>query len=123
MPVNAGEGSKNMIPMRGSNDEKLDALFRAFAACPTPEPSANFMPTLWQKIESRQTFTFSFRRMANAFAAAAVALTLALSVYMYVPHAAPAPSLSYLDMLAEAHPLVAPDLMSPAQMELTESAK
>jgi len=66
-----------MIPMHGSNDEKLDALFRAFAACPVPEPSANFMPMLWQKIESRQTFTFSFRRMANAFAAAAVALTVA----------------------------------------------
>jgi len=114
-----------MIPMRGSNEEKLDALFRAFAACPTPEPSANFMPTLWQKIESRQTqtFTFSFRRIANAFAAAAMALTLALSVYMFAPHAAPLPSQSYLDVLAEAHPIVAPDLVSPVQMELTESGK
>lgn len=113
-----------MIPMRGSNDEKLDALFRAFAACPTPEPSANFMPTLWQKIESRQTFTFSFRRMANAFAAAAVTLTVALSVYMYVPHAAPAlPSQNYVDVLADANPIVAPDLMSPAQMEWTEAGR
>jgi anti-sigma factor RsiW len=123
MPANAGEGSKNMIPMRGSNDEKLDALFRAFAACPTPEPSANFMPTLWQKIESRQTFTFSFRRMANAFAAAAVALTVALSVYMYVPHASAVPSQTYVDVLAEAHPIVAPDLLSPAQLELTDSGR
>jgi hypothetical protein len=123
MPADAGEGSINMIPMRGSNDEKLDALFRAFAACPTPEPSANFMPTLWQKIESRQTFTFSFRRMANAFTAAAVALTVALSLYMYVPRAAPTPSQSYLDMLAEAHPIVAPDLASPTQLELTDSGR
>jgi hypothetical protein len=112
-----------MIPMRGSNDEKLDALFRAFAACPTPEPSANFMPTLWQKIESRQTFTFSFRRIANTFAAAAVALTLGLSVYMYVPHAAALPSQTYVDVLAEAHPIVAPDLLSPAQMEVIESGR
>jgi len=112
-----------MIPMHGSNEEKLDALFRAFAACPAPEPSANFMPTLWQKIESRQTFTFSFRRIANAFAAAAMALTVALSVYMYVPHAPAVPSQTYVDVLAEAHPIVAPDLLSPAQLELTESGR
>jgi hypothetical protein len=112
-----------MNAMRGSNDEKLDALFRAFAACPTPEPSANFMPTLWQKIEARQQFTFSFRRMANTFAAAAVALTLALSVYMYIPRAAAVPSQNYVDILAEANPIIAPDLASPAQLELTESGK
>jgi len=107
-----------MTPMRGNNEEKLDALFRAFAACPTPEPSANFMPTLWQKIEARQTFTFSFRRMANAFAAAAVALTLALSVYMYVPRTnLSLPSQTYLDVLADSHPLVAPELVSPARLE------
>lgn len=103
--------------MRGNNEEKLDALFRAFAACPTPEPSANFMPVLWQKIEARQTFTFSFRRMANTFAAAAVALTVALSVYMYVPRTPAVPSQTYLDALADAHPLVAPELVSPARLE------
>src|SRR5215475_10377933 len=105
MPGRPGEGNKGMIPMRGNQEEKLDALFRAFAACPTPEPSANFMPTLWQKIEARQTFTFSFRRMANTFAAAAVALTLALSVYMYIPRSNPAPAQSYLDVLADTNPL------------------
>ena len=31
------------------------------------------MPNLWQRIESRQRFTFSFRRMANALMTAAVA--------------------------------------------------
>ena len=112
-----------MTPMHGSNDEKLDALFRAFAACPTPEPSANFMPTLWQKIESRQTFTFSFRRFAHTFAAAALALTVALSVYMFVPHGTPLPSQTYVDMLAEANPIITPDLPSPAQLELTDSGK
>lgn len=107
-----------MTPMRGNNEEKLDALFRAFAACPTPEPSANFMPVLWQRIEARQTFTFSFRRMANAFAAAAVALTVALSVYMYVPRVNTAvPSQTYLEVLADAHPLAAPELLSPARLE------
>jgi hypothetical protein len=31
--------------------QELDALFRAFVACPILEPSANFMPTFSQKIE------------------------------------------------------------------------
>ena len=113
-----------MTPMRGNNEKKLDALLRAFAACPIPEPSANFMPVLWQKIEARQTFTFSFLRMANAFAAAAVALTLALGVYMYMPRSTPSavPAQTYLDVLADAHPLVAPELVSPARLEY-ESGK
>ena len=61
--------------MHGSDDQKLDALFRAYHdACVVPEASANFMPNLWARIESRQRFTFSFRRMANALTTAAVAL-------------------------------------------------
>src|SRR5258706_368782 len=60
-----------MNSMRGNDDQKLDALFGAYrAACGGPEPSANFMPNLWARIESRQSVTFSFRRMANAFATA-----------------------------------------------------
>ena len=58
-----------MNSMHGSDDQKLDALFRAYRRClsGTRTPSANFMPNLWARIESRQRFTFSFRRMANAF--------------------------------------------------------
>ena len=56
-----------MNSMHGSDDQKLDALFRAYNdACVAPEANANFMPNLWARIESRQRFTFSFRRMANA---------------------------------------------------------
>jgi len=66
-----------MNSMRGNDDQKLDALLGAYrAACKGPEPSANFMPELWARIESRQSFTFSFRRMANAFTTAAVALSV-----------------------------------------------
>lgn len=116
--------NENRLNENGLNEKKLNALFETFAALPNPEPSANFMPVLWQKIEARQqqTFTFSFKRMANAFAAAAVALTLALSVYMYVPRTPSLPSQSYLDVLADAHPLTAPELISPARMEY-ESGK
>ena len=74
--------------MHGSDEQRLDALFRAYRqACGEPEASANFMPELWARIESRQTFTFSFRRMANAFVTAAVALSIALGAYMSIPRA------------------------------------
>jgi hypothetical protein len=103
------------MSMRGNEDENLDALFRAYRdACPDPEASANFMPTLWARIDSRQTFLFSFRRMANAFVTAAVALSIALGVYMAVPRSTPgsAPE-TYVEALADANPLDNPDVVSP----------
>jgi hypothetical protein len=104
------------MSMRGNEDEKLDALFRAYRdASPDPEASANFMPTLWARIDSRQTFLFSFRRMANAFVTAAVALSIALGVYMTIPRSTPgtAPE-TYVEALADANPLDNPDIVSPA---------
>lgn len=103
------------MAMRGNEDE-LDALFRAYRdACPDPEASANFMPTLWARIESRQTFLFSFRRMANAFVTAAVALSIALGVYLTVPRSAQSPAAeTYVEVLAAANPLDTPDIVSPA---------
>jgi len=104
------------MSMRGNDDEKLDALFRAYRdACPDPEVSANFMPTLWARIESRQTFLFSFRRMANAFVTAAVALSIALGVFMSIPRSTPTSTPeTYVEALADANPLDNPDIVSPA---------
>jgi len=113
-----------MDSMRGNNEERLDALFRAYhAACPIPEASANFMPELWRKIESRQTVTFSFRRMANAFVTAALALTVALGVYMSVPHSNPYTPQSYIEVLAEANPLDTPDLGDPVHIDRVDPGR
>ncbi len=113
-----------MDSMRGNHEERLDALFRAYrAACPTPEASANFMPELWRKIESRQTFTFSFRRMANAFVTAAVALTIALGVFAAMPHANPYGPQTYIEALAEANPVDTPDIVSPAHLDLSNPGR
>ncbi|HEX3747310.1 MAG TPA: hypothetical protein VHW09_25415 [Bryobacteraceae bacterium] len=109
------------MSLRGNEDEKLDALFRAYRdACPDPEASVNFMPSLWARIDSRQTFLFSFRRMANAFITAAVALSIALGVYMTIPRSTPGNlSETYIDVLAAANPLDNPDIVSPtARLEL-----
>ncbi len=111
-------------PIRGKEDEKLDALFQAYRqACPTPEASANFTPNLWQRIESRQTVTFTFRRMANAFVTAAVAMSIALGVYMAIPRTPVNAPISYIEALAESRPLDTPDYVTPVSLDLTEHGR
>ncbi|HUI78354.1 MAG TPA: hypothetical protein VLY24_10565 [Bryobacteraceae bacterium] len=110
--------------MRGSSDEQLDQLFRAYReACPTPEAGPNFMPQLWQKIESRQTLGFTLRRFASAFVTAAVAASLALGVYMAIPRT-PAPNASYyssyVEALAAANTIDTPDIVAPVRLDLGE---
>jgi hypothetical protein len=109
-----------MTSMRGSDDQRLDALFGAYrAACNAPEPSANFMPNLWARIESRQNFTFSFRRMANTFATAAVALSAVLGLYLALPHSnQSAPTPSYLEALADATLPAAQDFINPVSLDM-----
>ena len=113
-----------MNSMRGNDDARLDALLRAYRdACPTPEPSANFMPNLWQRIESRQSFTFSFQRMANAFVTAAVALSIALGVYMSIPRSNSSYSQSYLEALADADALDTPDYVAPVRLDFSDPGR
>jgi hypothetical protein len=111
-----------MNPKHGNDDQRLDALFGAYrAACGSPEPSANFMPNLWARIESRQSFTFSFRRMANAFATAAVALSIAAGIYMAIPRPNQTlPSQSYVDVMADATTPDPQEFVNPATLELAD---
>jgi hypothetical protein len=114
-----------MQPIYGSSDnERLDALFREFAkACPDRDPSANFMPKLWQQIEARQTYTFSFRRMANALVTAAVALSIVLGVYMALPRTSAYTGQSYIEALADANALDAPDIVGPVHLDPSASTR
>jgi len=114
-----------MFSMRGSGEQQLDALFRAYKdACPNPEPSVNFMPDLWKRIESRQRFTFSFRRMANALVTSAVALSIALGVYMSMHTSNPNyNSDSYIEALAEANSLDTPDIVGPATLDIGDTSR
>ena len=109
-----------MNAMHGSDDQQLDALFRAYGdACVAPDASANFMPDLWARIESRQRLTFSFSRMANALATAAMALSLALGIYMAIPrNTATEYNQTYVEALADSNSPDAIDLVNPANFEL-----
>jgi hypothetical protein len=113
---------KDMTSMRGNDDQRLDALFGAYrAACAGPEPSANFMPNLWARIEARQSFSFSLRRMANAFATAAMALSLALGIYMAIPRSnSPLSAQSYLEALTEATTPDAQEFVNPVTVDLAD---
>ena len=112
-----------MTPMGRNHDEQLDALFRAYAALPTPDASPNFMPGVWQKIEARQSFTWSLGKFANVFLTAAAALSLALGLFVFYPHANDQATPSYLEALADANPVQAPDLVSPVRMDLPEAQR
>jgi uncharacterized membrane protein len=89
-----------------NDDLKLDELFQAYrAACPEVEPGANFMPGLWQRIESRHTFWFVFRNLARTTVAACAALCLLLVFLNFVPpfeHSA-VQALNYTDTLMAEH--------------------
>ena len=106
--------------MHGSDDQQLDALFRAYHdACEAPDASANFMPNLWARIESRQRFTFSFRRVANALTTAAVALSLLLGVYMSIQRSSSVEyNQTYVEALADASTRDPMELVNPATLEI-----
>ncbi len=85
-------------------EDQLDALFAEYrAACPDPEPSANFMPAMWKRIEARRVATVSvFRHWAQACVMATVALTLLIGAVL-IPRFQNNDSSSYLEALSAEH--------------------
>ena len=94
-------------------------MFRAYReACPDREPSANFMPELWRRIEERQRSIFFMGRWARAFVTAAAVLSLAMAAYMYIPHQSSVFSVeSYVDAIS-GHATDTADLPEPVADEL-----
>lgn len=87
-----------------NDDSELDRLFQEYrASCPEVEASANFMPTLWEKIESRRNFWFAFQGLARTAMAASTALCLLLLIlnFVAVPQSHLGPT--YADALAADH--------------------
>src|SRR5215831_15433802 len=107
---------------QGNHEERLNALFRAYGnACVTPEPGPNFMPQLWQRIESRQTFSFFFGRVARGFVTAGVAATLAMGIYLTIPRASSSYSSTYVEVLVASHNTDNPDLIETAGYDLAST--
>jgi hypothetical protein len=88
-------------------DDKLDAMWAEYRdACPDPEPTAEFMPGLWRRIETRRKATVSIRRLAQVCVMASMALALVMGVVL-IPRSqdlATYYSSTYVDTLAADNP-------------------
>jgi hypothetical protein len=96
-----------MDRMQGDKfDAQLNAMFAEYRlACPDPEPSADFMPGMWKRIEARRVQTVSvFRHWAQACVMATVALTVLIGVVL-IPRlqSDPAANSSYVEALLSEH--------------------
>ncbi len=86
------------------NDE-LNGLFASYkAAVPDPEPSANFMPELWQRIDGRRSILLRVRKLTQVFVAAAAALCLLFAMVQVIPGRADLAG-TYVDVLADSMPI------------------
>jgi hypothetical protein len=87
-------------------NQKLDAMFAEYRMVgPDPEPSADFMPGMWKRIESRRVATVSvFKHWAQACVMATVALTLLIGAVL-IPRLQEnsASNSSYLEALSAEH--------------------
>jgi hypothetical protein len=87
-----------------SHNRELDALFAEYkAVLPDPEPTSNFMPYLWRRIETRQNLLFRMKRLTQLFVAAAAAICILFATMMSVPSRVESNG-SYVDVLARAYP-------------------
>lgn len=87
------------------NDAPLDDLFRAYReACPDPEPSVNFMPEMWAKIEAREASSTVFSRFAKALVTAALGASVVMGL-LSASYNQPAPVYegTYIQALAADH--------------------
>lgn len=87
------------------DETRLQMLFESYRdACPEVEPSALFMPHLWQRIEARQSFGSAFGRLSRMLAAVSAAVCLLLLVLNLVSSpASPVSDQSYTDALMAQH--------------------
>ena len=98
---------RNMPNGETRGPDKLDTLWAKYReACPDPEPTAGFMPGLWQRIEARRAANVTLlRRIAQICVGATVALTLLMGAVL-IPRfeRAPVYNATYVDVIAADHP-------------------
>jgi hypothetical protein len=84
-------------------DDNLSKLWSEYRqAVPDPEPSADFMPRLWRKIDARRPEPLSvFRRLAQVCVMTTLALALLMSVIIPELQKEQGLAGTYVDALAE----------------------
>jgi len=91
--------------MSGWNEGKLDEIFVAYReSLPDREPSVNFTPELWRRIDQRRKAAFSLPRFAKAFVTGALALCFMMTALTWTPPSiSSAYTATYADVLDEEH--------------------
>jgi hypothetical protein len=104
------------------DEERLDALFGAYRrVCDAAEPSVNFMPQLWDRIEGRRRFRLLLGRLTSGFVTASVVLSLGL-VYLSIPGQRSLPSVTYVEALEASHADESFDFFEPVHMDLDDDS-
>jgi hypothetical protein len=101
---------------------QLDNLFDKYReACGSPEPSPNFMPMLWSKIEARQNKGLLIERIARTFVATAMAACGMLGILILLPSQQPSAFLnsSYVEAIATANAHETAPYLEPVRLDLT----
>ncbi len=66
-------------------EDRLDRLFAAYReAVADPEPSARFMPGMWERIESRRRDAWRLRRWAGGLVTASAAICTVVAVMLLI---------------------------------------
>jgi hypothetical protein len=92
------------MEMMNQDESGLNRLFQDYrSACPEVEPGPLFMPTLWQKIESRHSFWSVFQGFARTAMAGCAALALLMLALNLVGTQSGLASPSYTDALVADH--------------------
>ncbi len=99
--------------------DDLKLAFRAYGEShPDPEPSVNFTPMLWEKIEARRSSLVVMRRFTQALVSMAMAAALVLGVFV-IPQLQDRRDLtkSYAEVIAENEQEVAVAFTMPVASE------
>jgi hypothetical protein len=113
-----------MRPDITPEDRRLDAIFAEYRrVCGGPEPGPEFMPRLWERIDSRRRFTYVLGRWTRGFVTAGAVLSLGL-IYLSVTDTGPyaLPTATYVEALDESHLDDDLDFFEPANLETSEPA-
>lgn len=71
--------------MSEENDRLQHLMGRYQAACPEIDPSADFMPRLWERIDMRRSLSWRLRGYARVIATAAATICFAIAVVQLAP--------------------------------------
>jgi len=84
-------------------EAELSQLFTRYReTLPDPEPSAEFMPRLWRRIEAHQGSARDLTRLAQGFVTAAALVSLVIGIFLSLPQGRPSAfyTNTYLEILA-----------------------